>query len=43
MAKKATYMITKDFRTPYVVSSHHPKRPIETRYKAFKAGDIISG
>ncbi len=40
---KATYMITSDFRTPYVTSSKDPRSPTQTNWKAFKKGDIIAG
>jgi hypothetical protein len=43
MGKKQTYVITQDFKTPYVVSSHNPRNPTETRWAAFKKGEMISG
>ncbi len=43
MGQKATYMITHDFKTPYVRSSRNPRNPTEIMFKRFKKGDLISG
>jgi hypothetical protein len=40
---KATYIVTKDFKTPYITSSHDPRNPIKTNWKAFRKGDLIAG
>ena len=40
---KKTYMVTHEFKSPYVVGSGNPRNPIETRYKRFKKGELISG
>lgn len=41
--KKETYMITRNFESPYVVNSGNPRNPTAIRHKRFKAGQIISG
>lgn len=41
--KKATFVITHDFKTPYVRSTNDPRQPTEIKAKVFKKGEIISG
>lgn len=41
--KKATYIVTNDFKSPYVVSSGDPRNPTAIRAKFFKKGELISG
>lgn len=43
MKKKATYVVTSDFKTPYVRSTNNPRRPTEVKFKAFKKGEILAG
>jgi hypothetical protein len=43
MAKKQTYLVTSNFTTPYVVSSHNPRNPTETKWKRFRKGEMLSG
>ena len=40
---KSSYIVIKDFKTPYITSSHDPRNPIKTNWKKFRRGDIISG
>lgn len=42
MKKKGTYVIAKDFKSPYVVSSRDPRNPTQIRWKHFKRGEIIA-
>lgn len=41
--KKATYLITSNFRTPYVRSTGNPRNPTEIKFKMFKKGDLVAG
>ncbi len=43
MTKKSTYVVTHDFRTPYVVSTNNPRNPTGIMWKAFKKGDLVGG
>lgn len=42
MALKS-YVVTKDFKTPYVRVTGMAKNPSATQYKLFKKGDVING
>lgn len=42
MAVKS-YIVTQDFKTPYVVNTGQPHRPTEIKAKCFKRGQIING
>jgi hypothetical protein len=37
------YVITQDFKSPYVVSTQHPKNPTKIMFAQFKKGQIIKG
>jgi hypothetical protein len=37
------YVITQDFKSPYVVSTQHPKNPTKIMFAKFKKGQIIKG
>jgi len=37
------FVATKDFKSPYVVSTGMPHRPTQIKAKVFKKGEIISG
>jgi len=41
--KKETYLITSNFKTPYVRSTGNPRNPTEIKFKMFKKGDLVSG
>lgn len=41
--KTATFVITHDFKTPYVRSTNDPRKPTEIKAKVFRRGEIISG
>ncbi len=40
---KTTYLVTDDFKTPYVRSTNNPRNPTEIKYKIFKKGELIAG
>lgn len=42
MALKS-YVLTDDFRAPYVVATGHPKNPQQIKTKMFRAGEIVKG
>lgn len=39
----ADFVTTKEFKTPYVISTGQPHRPTAIKTKQFRKGDIISG
>ncbi|MEI7960700.1 MAG: hypothetical protein WCI04_00030 [archaeon] len=39
----ADFVATKEFKTPYVISTGQPHRPTAIKTKQFQKGDIISG
>lgn len=38
-----SFVITKDFKTPFVRFTGHPRFPQQTEWKTFKKGDIVNG
>lgn len=38
-----SFVITQDFKTPYVRVTGIPHRPQETKFKMFRKGDIVNG
>jgi hypothetical protein len=42
MALKS-YVLTADFRAPYVVATGHPKNPQQIKTKMFREGEIVKG
>lgn len=40
---KKSYVLTKNFKSPYVVSTGQPHRPTQIKMKKFTAGQIING
>ena len=40
---KATYLVTADFKTPYVTSTPDPRNPTKINWKVFRKGDLLSG
>lgn len=42
MASKS-YLITHDYKAPYVESTGHPKNPTQVKFKVFRRGDIVRG
>ncbi len=43
MEKRASFIINKVVRTPYVVDTNLPHKPRLIKYKKFKPGDMITG
>lgn len=41
--RKNTYIITSDFKTPYVRSTGNPRNPTEIKFKVFKRGELVTG
>ncbi len=37
------YVVTQDFKTPYVVSTGMPHKPTQILFKKFKKGEIVKG
>ncbi len=38
-----TFLVTHDFKTPYVRSTNNPRNPTEVKFKVFRKGDLVSG
>lgn len=43
MSKRATYILSKHVKTPFVVDSNLPHQKRQIKFKEYKAGDMVTG
>lgn len=43
MKQKKNYIVTTDFKSPYVMATGHPKNPNKILFRRYKKGQIITG